>query len=144
MNPAIVIYNFDSFIPTEAITSVKNIPSDFSIIKKYINNIYVKPNGEHTWFQVRLGHNESSENILTNMKHWSTESNTFIYKKRLQHKHISKDYWLLWSTERMDTEVLNLEISTLIKEYKKKGFSILAFISLLLEKILITIKIKHQ
>ena len=77
-------------------------------MKKYFNNISIKPNGgQHTYFHVWLGHNESSENLLMNMKHLSTESNTFIYKKRLQHKHTSKEYWLLWSTERMDSEALN-------------------------------------
>ena len=69
MDTIIVIYTFESFIPTEAITNIKKIPSDFSIIKKYFNNINVKLNGGHTWFQVWLGYNESSENLLTNMKH---------------------------------------------------------------------------
>ena len=70
-----------------------------------------------------MGHNESSENLIMNTKHWSTESNTFIYKKRLQHKYTSKDYWLLWTTERMDTTVLHDEITTLIKRYSKQEFN---------------------
>ena len=123
MDPSTVIYAFESIIPSEAITSIKNIPSDFSIMKKYFNNISVKPNGGHTWFQVWMGHDESSDNLIMNMKHWSTESNTFIYKKRLQHKYTSKDYWLLWSTERMDTSVLHDEITTLIQRYSKQTFN---------------------
>ena len=123
MDPSLVIYAFESVLPSEAITSVKNIPSDFTIMKKYFNNISVKPNGGHTWFQVWMGHDESSENLIMNTKHWSTESNTFIYKKRLQHKYTSKDYWLLWSTERMDTTVLHDEITTLIKRYSKQEFN---------------------
>ena len=50
-------------------------------MKKYFNNINVKPNGGHTWFQVWLGHDESAENLLMNMKHWSSQSDTYIYKK---------------------------------------------------------------
>ena len=114
---------FDSEKPTEAITSVKNIPSDFSIMKKYFSNISVKPNGGHSWFQVWLGQNESPENLLTNLKHWSTSSNTSMYKKRLQHKYTSKDYWLLWSTERMDTEALHNEVTTIIKRHTNQMFN---------------------
>ena len=123
MDPTLVIYEFEDTSPNTAIMSLKNMPSDFTIMKKYFNNINVKPNGGHTWFQVWLGHDESAENLLMNMKHWSSQSDTYIYKKRLQHKYTSKDYWLLWSTERMDTSALHSEISTLIKRYTKQEFN---------------------
>ena len=58
MGPTIVIYNFESFILNEAITSVKNIPLNFLILKKYFNNISVKLCGGHTWFKVWLSHDE--------------------------------------------------------------------------------------
>jgi len=60
---------------------VKNVPSDFSTMKKYFSNISVKHNGGHTWFQVWLGQDESPDNLLTNVKHWSTSSNYFMYEK---------------------------------------------------------------
>lgn len=123
MDSSVVIYKFEGDVPNEAIIGSKNIPSNFSTMKQFFNNINVKPNGGHSWFQVWLGHDESYDNILTNIKHWSTTSNTSMYRKRLQHKHTSKDYWLLWSTERMDTEALHIEVSTLMKKYSKKDFA---------------------
>ena len=122
MDSSIVIYKFEGEVPDEAIIGSKNIPSDFSTMKQFFNNVNVKPNGGHAWFQVWLGHDESCDNILTNIKHWSTSSNTSMYRKRLQQKHTAKDYWLLWSTERMDTEVLHDEVSTLLKKYSKEEF----------------------
>ena len=122
MDSSIVIYKFEGEVPDEAIIGSKNIPSDFSTMKQFFSNVNVKPNGGHAWFQVWLGHDESCDNILTNIKHWSTSSNTSMYRKRLQQKYTAKDYWLLWSTERMDTEALHDEVSTLLKKYSKKEF----------------------
>ena len=123
MDSSVIIYKFENETPQEAILDSKNLPTDFSTMKQFFNNVNVKPNGGHTWFQVWLGHDEPYDNILTNMKHWSSSSNTYMYRKRLQHKYSSKDYWLLWSTERMDTEVLHNEVSGLMKKYSKKEFA---------------------
>ena len=123
MDSSVIIYKFENETPQEAILDSKNLPTDFSTMKQFFNNVNVKPNGGHTWFQVWLGHDEPYDNILTNMKHWSSSSDTYMYRKRLQHKYSSKDYWLLWSTERMDTEVLHNEVSGLMKKYSKKEFA---------------------
>ena len=124
VDPDIVIYDYESIKPTQAILSSKNIPHDFSIMKTYFNNINVKPNGGHTWFQVWLGHTEPIENIIINMKHWSSEHDSFLYKKRLQEKFTAKDYWLLWSTERMDSEKLKDEIDQLTMQIVNKKFQL--------------------
>ena len=55
------------------------------------------------------------------MKQWSAESDSYLYKKRLQEKFTAKDYWLLWSTERMDTEAMKDEIDALTKKIVKRG-----------------------
>ena len=124
IDPDIAIYDYESAKPTQAILSSKNIPHDFSIMKTYFNNINVKPNGGHTWFQVWIGHTEPIENIIVNMKHWSSENDSFLYKKRLQEKFTAKDYWLLWSTERMDSEILKDEIDELTMKIVKKKFQL--------------------
>ena len=55
------------------------------------------------------------------MKYWSSENDTFMYKKRLQQKFSSKDYWLMWSTERIDTEVLQERVTQIINQiYNQK------------------------
>jgi len=41
------------------------------------------------------------------MKTWSRENESAMYKKRLQKKYTFKDYWFMWSMERMDTDVLH-------------------------------------
>ena len=123
MDPTVVIYKFESETPQEAVIGAKNLPTDFTTMKQFFNNVNVKPNGGHTWFQVWLGHDEPCDNILTNVKHWSQSSDTHMYRKRLQHKHTAKDYWLLWSTERMDTEVLYNEVSGLMKKYSNQNYT---------------------
>ena len=124
IDPDIAIYDYESIKPTQAILSSKNIPNDFSIMKTFFNKINVKPNGGHTWFQVWLGHSEPIENILINMKHWSSENDSYLYKKRLQEKFTAKDYWLLWSTERMDPEILKDEIDQLTMKIVNKKFQL--------------------
>jgi len=58
------------------------------------------------------------------MKHWSSENDSFLYKKRLQEKFTAKDSWLLWSTERMDPEILKDEIDQLTMQIVKKKFQL--------------------
>jgi len=101
IDPSLIIYEYNSERPSEAILKPKDTPTDISAMKKFFSNISVKPNGGHTWFQVWLGHDDSIANVLTNMKYWSTEKDSQLYHKRLQQKYTSKDYWLMWSTERL-------------------------------------------
>ena len=75
------------------------------------------------WFQVWVGHNESTKNLVVNMKYWSKENDTYLYKKRLQEKHTVKDYWLMWSTERMNSERLHDEVSQQIKLLSPKKYT---------------------
>jgi len=121
----IAIYEYEAVNPSKAILKVKDIPKDYSIMKKFFSNISVKPNGGHTWFQMWIGHDEQIENILIDMKQWSSESDSHLYKKRLQEKFTAKDYWLLWSTERMDTEAMKDEIDVLLtKKIVNKMFQL--------------------
>ena len=123
IDSSIVIYNYEAETPTEAIIKSKNIPNEFSKMKMFFNNINIKPNGGHTWFQMWIGHDEPADNLLVNMKYWSSENDTNIYKKRLQEKFTSKDYWLLWSTERMNSECLKEETTSIINKITNKNFS---------------------
>ena len=120
IDPTLVIYAYESDLPTEAILKPKDMPSDITIMKIFFSNISVKPNGGHSWFQVWLGHDDSIANILTNMKYWSSENDSYLYRKRLQQKYTAKDYWLMWSTERMDPEVLHTEVSNVIAKVTTK------------------------
>jgi len=78
--------------------------------------------GGFSWFQVWIGHDDSPENIITNIKHWSIENETAMYKKRLQEKHTVKDYWLLWSMERMDTNALHDRVTQIIHQISSKKY----------------------
>ena len=119
IDPTIIIYAYDSEIPSEAILKPNDIPTDISIMKKFFSNINVKPNGGHSWFQIWLGHDDSVSNILTNMKYWSSEQDTYLYHKRLQQKYSVKEYWLMWSTERMDPLILHQEVSHALSKMTK-------------------------
>ena len=119
IDPSLVIYEYNSERPSKVILKPKDIPTDISVMKKFFTNINVKPNGGHTWFQVWLGHDDSVPNILTNMKYWSSEQDTHMYHKRLQQKYSVKDYWLMWSTERMDPLVLHQEVSLALSKMTK-------------------------
>ena len=117
IDPTIIIYEYNNNIPNEAITTPNNMPNDISILKKFFNNISIKPNGGHTWFQVWLGHDDPVSNILANMKYWSSQQDSYIYQKRLQEKYTTKDYWLMWSTERMDSNILHQEVSHQLSKF---------------------------
>ena len=119
IDPSMVIYAYNNEIPTEAILKPNDMPNDISVLKKFFMNISVKPMGGHTWFQVWLGHDDSVSNIIENMKYWSSEQDTYMYQKRLQHKYSVKEYWLMWSAERMDPTVLHQEVCQIISKYTK-------------------------
>ena len=125
IDPTCIIYGYENEIPTDAIMKSKNIPTDISIIKKFFSNISVKPNGGFSWFQVWIGHDDTPENIIVNMKNWAIENETVIYEKRLEQKHTAKNYCLMWPMERMDTEVLHDRVTQIISQItsKKDHFS---------------------
>jgi len=53
-----------------------------------------------------MGHDEPISNIKASMQGWSGDNDTYFYVKRLQHKETVRDYFLLWPTQKMDTERL--------------------------------------
>ena len=124
IDPQIAIYEYDPITPAKAILNSKNLPNDYAVMKTFFNNINVKPNGGHSWFQMWMGHDEPIENILINMKHWSSENDSYIYKKRLQEKYTAKEFWLLWSTERMDPEVIKEEIDQITMKSENKKYNL--------------------
>ena len=63
-----IIYAYDSNISSEAIIQLTYMLNDINILQKFFNNINIKPNGGHSWFQVWLGHNNSEANILADIK----------------------------------------------------------------------------
>ena len=71
IDPTIILYAYDNSILSEAITKPTNMPNDISILN-FFNNINIEPNGDHSWFQIWLGHDDSELNILANMKYWSS------------------------------------------------------------------------
>ena len=124
IDPQIAIYEYDPAIPSKAILNPKNLPNDYAVMKTFFNNINVKPNGGHSWFQIWIGHDEPVDNLLINMKHWSSENDSYMYKKRLQEKYTSKEYWLLWSTERMDPEILKEQIDDITMKIENKKYNL--------------------
>ena len=123
IDPSLIVFAFDNELPTKAILSPKQIPNDIYTLKRYFSNISVRPQGGHTWFQTWLGHDESPSNVSVNMKYWSTENDSYLYEKRLQEKYTTKDYWLMWSTERMDPNKLHAEVSQQLKLLTNKEYT---------------------
>jgi len=64
-----VIYGYENEIPVNVILKPNDIPTGISIMKKFFSNISVKPSGGFLWFQVWIGHDDSPENIINNIKH---------------------------------------------------------------------------
>ena len=92
VDPTLIIYEFEKDLPTKAVLTSKQVPTDINQLKNFFSNISVQPQGGHTWFQLWAGHYESTENLVVNMKYWSKENDTYLYEKRLQEKLTAKDH----------------------------------------------------
>ena len=119
---SLVIYKYKDPVPTSAIISKDEIPSNITQIKDYFSGANPSPREGHVWASVWIGHSEEIENFKTNFKHWSMENDTFLYKKKLQEKQTVRDYFLLYSTDKVDIETLHSAVNTEIKRVTDREY----------------------
>ena len=106
IDPTVVLYQYHADTVANAIIHHKKIPKEIELFKKYFSGANPQSNEGHAWCQISMGHDEPISNIKASMQGWSGEHDTYFYVKRLQHKETVRDYFLLWSTQKMDTERL--------------------------------------
>ena len=106
IDPTMVLYEYHSAVKTTSIASPKKIPTEITAFKKYFSGANPQTSEGHAWCQIWMGHDEPMTNIRASMQGWSSDHDTQMYVKRLQHKDTVREYWLLWSSQKIDTEVL--------------------------------------
>ena len=119
---SLIIYRFKDIVPTVAIASPDEIPTNINRFKEYFSGANPTPREDHVWASVWIGHSEDVDNLHTNIKYWSMEHDTFLYKKKLQEKQTVREYFLLYSTDKIDVEVLHATVSSEIKKVTNKEY----------------------
>lgn len=119
---SLIIYKYKDTVPTSAITVKDEIPNNIARIKDYFSGANPSPREGHVWASMWIGHSEEVENFQTNFKHWSMENDTFLYKKKLQEKQTVRDYFLLYSTDKIDVETLHATVSEEIKRITNREY----------------------
>ena len=72
--------------------------------------------------QFFLGHDKIMAFILENMKLWSKMNSSLIFAKSLQVKNPVREYFLLWSTGRMDKDKLHEAVTKAIASLTDKKY----------------------
>ena len=117
IDPTFILYEYRAKTPDVAIVSPKKIPSEIELFKKYFSGANPQITTGHAWCQIWAGHDEPITNLRASLQGWSADQDTYIYVKRLQHKDTVRDYFLLWSTPKMDPEALYNATVTAAKKY---------------------------
>ena len=117
IDPTFVVYEYRAKEPDTAIVSSKKVPDEIEAFKKFFSGANPQPSTGHAWCQLWVGHDEPITNIKASLQGWSSDQDTYVYIKRLQHKETVRDYFLLWSTPKMDTEALHSATVAAIKKY---------------------------
>ena len=99
-----------------------DIPNNINKYKEFLSGANPSPKAGHVWASNRIGHSEEAENLHTNLKYWSNENDTFLYKKKLQENLLVRQYFLLWSTDKIDVETLHSAVTTEIKKISNIEF----------------------
>ena len=116
-----IVYGFRDKTPTHALMSPKDIPDSLITFREFFLGAQPRTEDGHAWATVWIGHDKDSAEIIETMKFWSKLSNSWMFKKALQEKNTVRDYFLLWSTEKMDTAFLHKVTTEAIKIFTKKS-----------------------
>ena len=128
IDPTMVLYEYKSAVKTTSIPSPKKIPTEINAFKRYFSGANPLTSEGHIWCQLWLGHDEPMSNIRASLQGWSTDNDTQMYVKRLQHKDTVREYWMLWSSPKMDVEVLQEATIRALKEITPSHKPTFAFI----------------
>ena len=88
----------------------------------FFHNATLTEREGHVWVNMIIGHNESVEDILQEMGNYKNQTDSFTYVKKLQTRYVSKEYFLLWSTDYIDTTKLSKVIHDKIAKRTKKKY----------------------
>ena len=122
LDGSLIIYRYRDNIPIHAIMSKEEIPTNINRFKEFFSGANPSPREGHVWASVWIGHSEEPENLHTNFKYWSMENDSFLYKKKLQEKQSVREYFLLYSTDKIDVEILHSTVSAEIKKVTNREY----------------------
>ena len=101
-----IIYVFNDNEPTTAIITSNDIPKSVAPFKAFFNGANAKESEGHIWINIWMGHEEPASKLEKNLKDYARFTDTWSFVKKLQEKYISRDYFLLWSTDYIDIDRL--------------------------------------
>ena len=117
-----ILYPYKDTEPTTARMSSSSIPDSLAPFKNYFQQASLRLTEGHTWINVYVGHTESSDDIVREMVNYKNDTNTFTFVKKLQAKYVSKEYFLIWSTDYIDVDKLTSELHKRIAKITKETF----------------------
>jgi len=117
-----IIYPFKDTDPTSALASPDEIPDSLAPYRNFFNNATPREAEGHVWINMHIGHTESNDEILREMGNYKNSTDTFTYVKKLQTRYVAKEYFLLWSTDYIDTNALVKAVQNKIAESTSKKY----------------------
>ena len=112
-----IVYAFRDKTPTSALMNSGEIPNDYTVYNNFFAGTKTSEEEGWSWATIWLGHEVPVATIKQSMEPWSRKSMTWMFAKHLQEKDTVKEYFLLWSTNTIDTDNLH---QTVMTELKKK------------------------
>ena len=119
---SLVIYSYKEDVPSKAIINEDDIPDNINKLKEFFSGANPTPKAGHVWASLWIGHSEETENLHSSFKYWSMENDTFLYKKKLQEKQTVRNYFLLYSTDKVDVETLHAAVTAEIKKISTREY----------------------
>ena len=118
------IYPFKDAEPTSAFMLPNEIPDSFAPFRNFFHNATLTEREGHVWVNMIIGHNESIDEIMNEMNNYKNQTDSFTYVKKLQTRYVSKEYFLLWSTDYIDTARLTKVLNEKIAKKTKKNITL--------------------
>ena len=123
IDPKVLIYAYNDEVPIHALRSPQDIPDNHISFREFFINAYPRESKGFIWASIWLGHHKPMKYILENMKLWSKTKSSLIFVKPLQVKRSVRDYFLLWSTGRMDKDKLHDATSAAIASLTSRKYN---------------------
>ena len=122
IDPRAIIYAFHDEVPIHAIRTPEEIPDNTVTFREFLLNANPREYKGFIWATIWLGHDKTITFILENMKFWSKMNSSLIFAKPVQVKNPVREYFLLWSTGRMDKDKLHEAVTKAIASLTNKKY----------------------
>ena len=122
IDPKAIIYGFNDEVPIHAIRTPKDLPDNTFTFREFFLGAYPREHKGFIWSTIWLGHDKPINFIIENMRIWSKMKSSLLFAKPLQVKKSVRDYFLLWSTGRMDKDKLHEGVTAAIKSFAAKEY----------------------